>query len=457
MAKKSNKKDQKQNEKGKQQNKKGSEPDNKGKKPNLGHKSRVPDKLAEAKAKGMLPDWGTPSRGTPENVRTQSDALATLSEEEQSARAICADPVDVEAGPSSDVVDTVPLAPRISVAPLPPDDFGDDVQMTVSGPSMVALEQQTIREHRTAASGAFSARFDPEQREWAPGSTPAHQQSFFPPDNPPPSVSFHAHGAQGYAMSSDPYANSSNAYLPSPSDRDPMTSDFRPLQRFPQVHRLRVRVGQAHADTSLGFPPYTADIPPFAAENAAINIPARHDDPRMSSPHMYDDMMVGYGMVDVSSEGRPLTTAQRATRRSSTRARQAPYPNPRTANNATDSYFSPPGPSGSNASYVALPYESPPSSSMLFSPTYSTLAHALDEPPVASEWTPAAPAAPPASGAEGWYDSVVYSQSQAGDSSSREGTAEQVSSDKDNHALMEEWFLMQGFYGEHWRLDDSPS
>ncbi len=54
MDKKSNKKNQKQNEKRKQQDKKGSEPDNKGKKPNLGHKSRVPDKLAEAKAKGMV-------------------------------------------------------------------------------------------------------------------------------------------------------------------------------------------------------------------------------------------------------------------------------------------------------------------------------------------------------------------------------------------------------------------
>lgn len=61
MAKKPNKKDQKQNEKGKAQGDKSEEQSENGKgpvkkdrKPNVGHKSRIPDKLAEAKAKGLV-------------------------------------------------------------------------------------------------------------------------------------------------------------------------------------------------------------------------------------------------------------------------------------------------------------------------------------------------------------------------------------------------------------------
>lgn len=61
MAKKPNKKNQKQNEKGKaqddkseEQSEKSKEPVTKDKKPNVGHKSRIPDKLAEAKDKGFV-------------------------------------------------------------------------------------------------------------------------------------------------------------------------------------------------------------------------------------------------------------------------------------------------------------------------------------------------------------------------------------------------------------------
>lgn len=59
MAKKPNKKNQKHDEKGKEQDDKSEEqiekgPVKKDKKPNSGHYSRIPDKLAEAKAKGMV-------------------------------------------------------------------------------------------------------------------------------------------------------------------------------------------------------------------------------------------------------------------------------------------------------------------------------------------------------------------------------------------------------------------
>lgn len=313
--------------------------------------------------------------------------------------------------------------------------------MTGSCSSMAApSEQQSVAERRSVVSGASPEPFDPGQRERAAGSTPVHQHPFFAPESPPPSSSFDAPGAEEYATSSGPYANSANTYFPSPSDHGPIAPGPGPLQHFPD-------------DVLSGTPPYTTDMPSFAAENAATNISARYDDPP-SSPRMYG-MTGGYGMVGGSGEGRPLTTAQRTTRRISNRARQAPYPTPRTVNNATDPYFSPPGPSGSNASYVTPAEASPPSSSLLFAPTYSTLAHALDEPPVAPSYAPA-PSAAPASGAEDWYDPAVYYQDQAGSSSSREGTAEQVSSDEDDLTL-EEWLcMMQELSGEHWALDGAP-
>ncbi|KAL1945122.1 hypothetical protein VTO73DRAFT_2742 [Trametes versicolor] len=477
MAKKPNKKNQKQNEKGKAQDDKSEEQSENGKgpvkkdrKPNVGHKSRIPEKLAEAKDKGLISHWGDDTRGTSWNVRTQHDVRAT---EEQRAPAIRVDHVGFGAGSTSNI-DAPPPAPRISVSPLPPDDSGDDVQMTGSSSSMTApSEQQFVAEPRTAVSGASPEPFDPEQREWAAGSTPVHQHPLFPPENPPPSSSFDAPSAQEYATSSGPYANSANTYFSSPSDHGSIAPGPGPLQRFPDIHRIGSSRNQQHPqptpaprmsgtmaeDALSGSPSYTTDAPFFAAEDAAANISARYDDSSMSSSHMYG-MTGGYGMAGGSGEGHPLTTAQRTTRRISIRARQAPYPNPRTANNATDSYFSHPGPSGSNTSYVTPAEASPPSSSLLFAPTYSTLAHALDESRVAPSHAPA-PSAAPASRAEDsdWYDSAVYSEDQTGGSSSREGTAEQVSSDEDDLTLTAEWlelYLMQELSGEHWRFDDTP-
>lgn len=338
--------------------------------------------------------------------------------------------------------------------------------MTGSSSSVAApSEQQFVAEPRTAVSDASPELFDPEQREWAAGSTPVHQHPLFPPENPPPSSSFDAPSAQEYATSSGPYANSANTYFPSPSDHGSIAPGPGPLQRFPDIHRIGSSRSQQHPrptpaprmsetmaeDALSGSPSYTTDAPFFAAEDAAANTSARYDDSSMSSSHMY-------GMTGGSGEGRPLTTAQRTTRRISIRARQAPYPNPRTANNATNSHSSVPGPSGSNAPYVTPAKASPPSSSLLFAPTYSTLAHALDESRAAPGYAPA-PSVAPASGAEDWYDSAVYSEGQAGGSSSREGTAEQVSSDEDDLALTAEWlelYLMQELSGEHWRLDDTP-
>lgn len=332
-------------------------------------------------------------------------------------------------------------------------------------------EQQFVAEHRTVVSGASPEPFDPEQRERAAGLTPVHQHPFFPPENPPPSSSFDAPGTQEYTTSSGTYASSANTYFPSPSDHgSTIAPGPGPLQRFPDIHRIGSSRSQQHPqpppaprmsgtmaeDALSGSPSYTTDAPFFAAEDAAAaNISARYDDSPMSSSDMYG-MTGGYGMAGGSGEGRPLTTAQRTTRRISIRARQAPYPNPRTANNATESNFSHPGPSGSNASYVTPAEASPPSSSLLFAPTYSTLAHALDEPRVAPGYAPT-PSAAPASGAEDWYDpAVYYSQDQAGGSSSREGTAEQVSSDEDDLTL-EEWLcMMQELSGEHWALDGVP-